>query len=300
MEQKNISVIQAPFGFGSSRPGTELGPEGMRSAGLLRQIRQLGFEVRDEHSVHIPSVSASAPSPSKIQHLPAVREMALRVAGHVSDAVRSGSFPLVLGGDQSVSIGAFAGLTPHYANLGAICFTAYGGLLTEATSPTGSANGMPLAAALGKAGFALSDVYAGAKPLNPSKLALIGVRQLEPAEREIIRSEGIAFFSMYDIDKLGIERVIEKAMEVAGDGTDGVHLSIAADSLDPLEAPGVGFPIPGGLSYREAHFACELLAETGKITSMDVAEVNPSQDENRRTARLAVGLIASALGKRII
>jgi len=298
MEHKKISVISAPFGLGSSRPGTELGPESMRVAGLLRQIKMLGFEVTGEHTVETPpSADAAAP---KIKHLDAVRGMSRRIADLVTDAARGGSFPLVLGGDQSVSIGAFAGLTRHYGNLGAICFTAYGGLLDESSSPTGDANGMPLAVALGKAGFKLTDVAEGAKLLNKDKLVLISVRHLEPQERDIIRSEGIAFFSMYDIDKLGIERVVRQAMEVAGDGTDGVHLSISADSLDPLEAPGVGFPIPGGLSYREAHFACELLAETGRITSMDIAEVNPSQDDNRRTSRLAVGLVTSALGKRII
>ncbi|HZG56712.1 arginase [Paenibacillus sp.] len=301
MEQKRISIVSAPFGLGSSRPGTELGPESMKAAGLLRQIKQLGFEVTGEHTVHEPKAASSeAGASSRIKHLDAVRAMSRRVADHVSDAVREGSFPLVIGGDQSVSIGAFAGLTKHYERLGAICFTAYGGLLDEASSPTGDANGMPLAIALGKAGFKLTDAIEGARLLNKDNLVLIGVRHLEPEEREIIRSEGIAFFSMYDIDKLGIERVIQKAMDIAGNGTDGIHLSVSADGLDPLEAPGVGFPIPGGLSYREAHFACELLAETGKITSMDVAEVNASQDENRRTARLAVGLVMSALGKRII
>ncbi|WP_309120617.1 arginase [Paenibacillus sp.] len=300
MEQKKISIIAAPFGLGSSRSGTELGPESMRVAGLLRQIKTLGYDVTGEFTVETPEKDAASPSPSKMKHQAAVRGMSSRVADLVTDAARGGSFPLVLGGDQSVSIGAFAGLTRHYANLGAICFTAYGGLLTETSSPTGDANGMPLAIALGKAGFKLSDVAEGAKLLSKDKLVLISVRHLEPEERDVIRSEGIAFFSMYDIDKHGIEKVIAQAMDIAGNGTDGVHLSISADSLDPLEAPGVGFPIPGGLSYREAHFACELLAETGRITSMDVAEVNPSQDDNRRTARLAVGLVMSALGKRII
>ncbi len=298
MEQKKISVIAAPFGLGSSRSGTELGPESMRAAGLMRQIKALGYDVTGEYTVESPA--AGAATPSKIKHLDAVREMSARVADLVTDAARSGSFPLVLGGDQSVSIGAFAGLTRQYENLGAICLTAYGGLLNEASSPTGDANGMPLAIALGKAGFRLTDIAEGAKLLNKDKLVLISVRHLEPEERDLIRSEGIAFFSMYDIDKHGIEKVIAQAIAIAGDGTDGVHLSISADSLDPLEAPGVGFPIPGGLSYREAHFACELLAETGRITSMDIAEVNPSQDDNRRTARLAVGLVMSALGKRIM
>lgn len=299
MDQKRISIISAPFGLGSSRQGTELGPESMRVAGLLRQIRLLGLEVTDEHSVQVSSPAASG-STTRPKHLEAVRDMSRQVAEHVTAAAQGGSFPLVVGGDQSVSIGAFAGLTRRYNNLGTICFTAYGGLLTELTSPTGAANGMPLSVALGKAEMKLTDIAEGAKLLKKENVVLIGVRHLEPEERDIIRSEGIAFFSMYDIDKMGIEAVVRKAMDIAGNGTDGIHLSFSADSLDPLEAPGVGFPIPGGLSYREAHFACELLAETGWITSMDMAEVNPSQDENRRTARLAVGLVMSALGKRIM
>lgn len=302
MEQKKISLIEAPFGLGGSRPGTELAPESMRVTGLIRQIRQLGYELTGEHTVSVPRRASEGrvPGAKAINHVEEIKQMSREVAERVSGAVKEGSFPLVVGGDQSVSIGAFAGLTPHYKKLGAICFTAYGGLLTEETSPTGDANGMPLAVALGRAGLKLSDLTGGAPTLKKDNLVLIGVRHLEPEERQWIRSEGIGFFSMYDIDKLGIEKVVQKAMEIAGNGTDGIHLSISADSLDPLEAPGVSFPIPGGLSYREAHFACELLAETGKITSMDIAEVNASQDENRRTARLAVGLVASALGKRII
>ncbi|MCI3921297.1 arginase [Paenibacillus sp. TRM 82003] len=298
MQHKKISVIQAPFGLGSGRPGTELGPESMRVAGLLRQLRQIGLEA-EEHTVTVSAPGAPGTS-SAVKHLSEVMEMSRRVAGLVSDAAAEGSFPLVVGGDRSVAIGAFAGLTPRYKKLGVISFDAYGSLHTEATTPNGDANGMPLAIALGKAGLQLSDVAAGAAPIPKENLVMIGFRHLDASEKEIILAEGITYFSMYDIDQLGIKRVIERAVEVAGAGTDGIHLSMTADCLDPLEAPGVGFPLPGGLSYREAHFACELLAETGRITSMDIAEVNGAQDVNRRTARLAVGLIASVLGKRII
>lgn len=297
MIHKRIRIIDVPFGLGSGREGTELAPESMRAAGLLRQIRQLGLEVTGERTVKTASGEDASSVP---KHLEAVKEMCRGVAGYVSEAAAEGSFPLIVGGDQSVSIGAFAGLTKHYAKLGAILFTAYGGLLTEKTSPTGAANGMPLSVALGESDFKLTDAADGARLLDKERVVLIGVRHLEPEEREWIRASGIAFFSMYDIDKHGIEAVVKQAVDIAGDGADGVHLSFAADCLDPFEAPGVGFPIPGGLSYREAHFACELLAETGRITSMDVTEVNPLPDENRRTSRLAVGLIMSALGKRIL
>lgn len=299
MQHKKISVIQAPFGWGSSRPGTELGPESMRVAGLLRQLRQIGHEA-EEHTVSAPAEAEAPRAAQPVKHLPEVTETGRRVAERVAKAVDEGAFPLVVGGDRSVAIGAFAGLTSRYKRLGVISFDAYGSLHTEATTPSGDANGMPLAIALGKAALRLGDVASGAASIPKDKLVLIGFRHLDAAEKEIILSEGIKYFSMYDIDQLGIKRVIEQAAEIAGDGADGVHLSMTADCLDPLEAPGVGFPLPGGLSYREAHFACELLAETGRITSMDVTEVNGAQDVNRRTARLAVGLIASVLGKRII
>jgi len=301
MEQKKISVIQVPFGLGSSRNGTELGPESMKATGLFRQIRQLGYEVVAEPTV-APGASPQAGDAEKsgVKHLAAVRDMARRVAGHVSEAIGAGSFPLVVGGDRSVAIGALAGVTARSANAGAIFFNAFGDLNDESSLPSGFANGMAIAVALGQAGFKLTDVDAGARFLNKDNIVLIGLRHLEPREKDVIRTLGIRYFTMYDIDKIGIERVVEQAVEIAGAGTDGIHVSFAADCLDPLEAPGVSSPIPGGLSYREAHFACELLAETGRVRSMDVTEVNAALDENRRTARLAVGLVASTLGKRIM
>jgi arginase len=300
MENKKISVIQVPFGLGAGRPGTELGPESIRATGLIRQVRQLGLELTGEHTIEVQASSPAIDTASKVKHLPLVKEMASRVADAVTEAVQGGSFPLVIGGDRSVSIGALAGLTKQYTNPGVIFFTAFGGLHTEETTPSGYAHGMPLAVALGKAGFPLSDIAEGSGLLKKEHIVLIGLRHLDPEEKKLILSEGIRYFSMYEIDRMGIHQVVKEALKITGNGTDGVHVSISAECLDPLEAPGVGSGIPGGLSYREAHFACELLAESGLVKSMDVTEVNASQDENRRTARLAVGLIASVLGKRII
>ncbi|MFC5448687.1 arginase [Paenibacillus aestuarii] len=297
---KQVNIIQVPFGLGSGRPGTETGPDSMMQAGLLRQLRKTANIISCENKVRSPRPSAGNGIDSSTKHLPEVLEMSTHVARHVSQAVGSGAVPVVLGGDHSVTIGVLAGLTANFRNMGVIYFDAHAGLSTEDTSPTGHWNGMPLAVALGRTRLQLNDIAEQAIAVNKENVVLIGVRDVEPAERELLLAEGIACFTMHEIDRMGIENVIKKALDIAGNGTDGIHVSFDADCLDPLEAPGVGMPVPGGLTYREAHFACELLAESSKITSIDMVEVNSVLDESRRTARLAVGLIASLLGKRII
>jgi len=297
---KQVNIIQVPFGLGTGRPGTETGPDSLMQAGLLRQLRKTAYSISGDHKVKSPRLSAVNGNDNSSKHLPEVLEMSTHVARHVSHAVGSGAVPVVLGGDHCVTIGVLAGLTANYRNVGVIYFDAHAGLSTEETSPTGNWNGMPLAVALGKTRLQLSDIAEQATSVNKEKIVLIGVRDVEPAERELLLAEGISCFTMHEIDRMGIENVMKKALDIAGNGTDGIHVSFDADCLDPLEAPGVGMPVPGGLTYREAHFACELLAESGKITSIDMVEVNSLLDESRRTARLAVGLIASLLGKRIL
>lgn len=282
---KQISIIQVPFGLGAGRPGTEDGPESIMQAGLIRHIRKTEYKLTGEYKVKSPRE---------------VNDMSKLVAKQVSQAVQNESLPLILGGDHSVTIGVLAGLTSFRSNLGVIYFDAHAGLKTEETSPTGHANGMTLAMALGKARLKLSELSDNAVSIKKENVVLIGVREIEPEEKELMLSEGIACFTMHDIDRMGIEKVIAKALQIACNGTDCIHISLDMDCLDPLEAPGVGMPVPGGLTYREAHFACELLAESGQISSIDVVEVNSLLDGSRRTARLAVGLIASLLGKRIL
>lgn len=285
LKDKQVSIIQVPFGLRAGRPGSEDGPESMLQAGLLRQIRRTEYELAGEY---------------KVRSTPEVKEMGKHVANLVSQAALHSSLPLVIGGDHSVTIGVLAGLTSHYSNLGLIYFDAHAGLSTEETSPTGHVNGMSLAVALGKARLKLSELSDNAVSIKRENVVLIGVREIEPDERDLLLSEGLTVFTMHDIDRMGIKTIIEKALQIAGNGTDGIHISLDMDCLDPLEAPGVGMPVPGGLTYREAHFACELLAESDRISSIDVVEVNPLLDESRRTARLAIGLIASLLGKRIL
>lgn len=300
---KPLRLIQVPFGLGAGRPGNEAGPESMMQAGLLRQIRKTPYTVSADATIKgdfglVPATSREG----QVKHLPKVVDMCKLVANQVAEAAGQEQMPLVLGGDHSVTIGALAGLAASGKRIGVICFDAHAGLHTEADSPTGGVGGMSLAVALGYAKLGLSDISDNASrdAIDRRNVVLIGVRDVEPEERERILSEGIAVFTMHEIDRMGIEQVIRKAVAIAGEGTEGIHVSFSADCLDPMEAPGVGMQVPGGLTYREAHFACELLAETGLIASIDMVEVNAMLDESRRTARLAIGLIASLLGKRIL
>jgi arginase len=300
MMGKKISLIHVPFGLGAGSEGTELGPESLLQSGLKRQIGNLGCELTGEHRVLCPDRQALSRDRSKSKYIPEAEEIWGLVAHQVSQAAAQGTFPLVLGGDHSVTVGVTAGLTSHYSKIGMIWFDAHADLHTEETTCTGNLNEMSLAAILGKDGWQMNGRFGIGSTIDKDRLVLIGTRELDPCEKEWIHDCGIACFTMHDIDRMGIEYVIGKALRIAGNGTDGIHLSFDADCLDPLEAPGVGLPVPGGLTYREAHFALELLAESGLVTSMDVVEINALLDADRRTARLAVGLIASLLGKRIL
>ncbi|CAM4381826.1 arginase [Paenibacillus endophyticus] len=300
MANKRVRLISVPFWMGGSRAGTELGPESIIQSGLARQIRSMGFELVGNSEVNCPRHGVLDPKQPKTKYFPEVKEMSGLVGEQVYRAVMADSFPLILGGDHSVSIGSLAGLTGHYDNLGVIWFDAHGDLNTEETTPSGNMHGMPLAIAMGLSKFKLSDIPGAGPLIKKENVVIIGARDLDPYEKEFIRNEGIACFSMHDIDRLGMKAVMEKAIEIVSKGTDGVHVSFDMDCLDPTEAAGVGTPVPGGISYREAHLALELLAETGRVTSMDIVEVNPLLDVGMRTSRLAVEMATSLLGKRII
>lgn len=300
MDKKKIRLISVPFWMGGGRVGAELGPKGIMQAGLVRQIRGLDLEVESEFEVSCPEKAELDPSMPNMKFFPQIKEMSGLVGEQVHRAASAGSFPLVLGGDHSVAIGSLAGLTGHYNNPGVIWFDAHGDLNTEATTPSGNIHGMVLAIAMGLSEFKLTDIPGAGNLIRKENVVIIGARDLDPGEKELIRAQGIACFSMHDIDRMGIQAVTEKALEIAGNGTDGIHLSFDMDCLDPLEAAGVGTPVPGGLNYREAHFAMEMMAESGKITSMDIVEVNPMMEMDKKTARLAVELAASLLGKRIL
>ncbi|MBG9793432.1 arginase [Paenibacillus dendritiformis] len=302
MDRNLIALLRVPYGNGGARPGADQGPDALLEAGLVRHLSQLGLQTADEGAVLPPAAAAGSTQASgtKLKHLEEIAALNSELADRVADIASGGRFPLILGGDHSIAIGTIAGLTRHYRNLGVLWFDAHGDLNTEDTSPSGNIHGMSLAVNLGQGHPLLMQIRRQSSRIDPAKVVIIGARSLDEGERAYIRQAGITCFTMHDIDRKGMPYVMEQALRILGDGTDGVHLSFDIDSLDPAEAPGTGTPIPGGVSYREAHLALEMMYESGLITSAEFVEVSPPLDSQKRTVRLAIGLIGSLLGERIL
>jgi arginase len=300
MSIQQVAIVAVPFGKGAGTPGAELGPAHiLHAAGLSRKLTELSIPYRLAGEVSIPAKVTPLQS-ANAKHLSEVHEACSQLAERVAEIVAEGAFPLVLGGDHSISIGTIAGLAEHYEDLGVIWFDAHSDLNTEDTSPSGNIHGMSLGISLGR-GIPLLTGLRGISPkIKPEHVAIVGARSLDSGEKAYIRSLGIACYTMHDIDRLGIARVMEKVIQQLKQTTDGVHVSFDIDSLDPLEAPGTGTPVRGGLSYREAHLALELLYQSNLVTSAEVVEVNPSLDHHDQTAKLAVELIGSLLGEQIL
>lgn len=277
-----------------------MGPSAIRYAGLEERLRALGYAVRDHGNVETAHPEGAVVTDERARYLPEILGACARVAALVGAAVGEGAVPLVLGGDHSVALGTLAGLAHrHDARGGVIWIDAHGDLNTPATSPSGNVHGMPLAAALGLAGDAFAHPDLRLPAVDPKKVALVGVRSLDPAEQELLRGSGVRVFTMSEIDRIGIERALHEALDRVR-GSAFVHVSLDLDVLDPEIAPGVGTPVRGGLTYREAHLALELVAESALVGSLEVVEVNPILDRENTTAGLAVELVASALGKTIL
>jgi arginase len=296
----SVAVIGAALDLGQARRGVDMGPSAIRYAGLDERLSGLGLAVRDRGNVTTAVPEATPVHDERARYLPEILDACAQVAAIVREAVAEGEHPLVLGGDHSVAIGSLSGLAAaHGRGGGVVWIDAHGDLNRPETSPSGNVHGMPLAAALGLAGPSFAHDGLVLPALDPHRVALVGVRSLDADEQELIRSVGIRVFTMSEIDRVGIERVMREALDrVAGPGF--VHVSLDLDVLDPEVAPGVGTPVRGGLTYREAHLALELLAEAGVARSLEVVEVNPILDVANATAQTAVELVASALGKTIL
>jgi arginase len=276
-----------------------MGPSAIRYAGLDARVREVGCECRDWGNVETAVMEAIGVEDERRRYLTEIRQTCERIAERVVEAVRAGMRPLVLGGDHSVALGTLGGLARAHGPGGVLWLDAHGDLNTPEDSPSGNVHGMPLAAALGLAGPGFESEAWPLPAVEHSRVALVGVRSLDPAEREVVRSLGIRVLTMSHVDRIGIERAMREALEhVSGPGF--VHVSLDMDALDPEVAPGVGTPVRGGLSYREAHLAMELVAESGLAGSLEVVEVNPILDRGNETAQVAVELVASALGARIL
>ena len=293
-----VAVIGAALDLGAGRRGVDMGPSAIRYAGLDTRIERLGRRCEDWGNVTAAVAEASAVGDERTRFLDQIKETCTRIAELVVRAVESGAMPLVLGGDHSVALGTLGGLARAEGKGGVLWLDAHGDLNRPGTSPTGNVHGMPLAAVLGLAGPEFeSDAYR-LPAVDSTRVALVGIRSLDEGERELLSELDALVYTMSDVDRLGIEPVLRKSLEhVSGDGF--VHVSLDMDVLDPEVAPGVGTPVRGGLSYREAHLAMELIAESGLASSLEVVEVNPILDRENETAKLAVELVASALGSRI-
>ncbi|HEU4480357.1 MAG TPA: arginase [Actinomycetota bacterium] len=296
--QRKVGVLGAPLDLGASRRGVDMGPSAMRYAGLDVRLEGLGIEVADYGNVLVELPEVASVADVQARYLPEILSACRQIAARVTEIAHLGHTPLVLGGDHSIAIGTLAGLHAAFGMGGVLWVDAHGDLNSPANSPSGNVHGMPLAAALGACGFTVGDL-SGPPWVDPARVALVGVRSLDPGEKELIKEQGLSVFTMADIDRRGVAGVMREALEVVR-GPGFVHLSLDVDVCDPEIAPGVGTPVKGGLSYREAHLAMELIAEADILTSVEVVEVNPILDLADVTGQLAVELVASALGARIL
>jgi arginase len=294
-----VAIIGAALDLGAGRRGVDMGPSAIRYAGLHERLVELGRTSFDWGNVETAVAEASTLTDTRLRYLPEIIAACERVAALVARAVTEQAFPLVLGGDHSIALGVLGGLARADGAGGVLWLDAHGDLNRPETSPTGNVHGMPLAAALGLGGPEFESEAWTLPAVDSTRVAIVGARQLDDGERRLIRELDAHVYTMSDLDRRGVEAVIEEALEVvAGDGF--VHVSLDMDALDPEIAPGVGTPVRGGLSYREAHLALELVADSGVAGSLEVVEVNPILDRENATALLAVDLVASALGARIL
>jgi arginase len=296
---RTVAVIGAALDLGQGRRGVDMGPSAIRYAGLEERLTGLGYDVQDSGNVATAVVEATALEDESARYLPQILKTCGLIADRVGEALAAGAVPLVLGGDHSVALGTLGGLAAAKGAGGVLWIDAHADLNTPETSPTGNVHGMPLAAALGLAGERFTGDGWPIPAVNPSRVAILGARSLDEAEKRYLRESEVQVYTMTEIDRIGIERALEQALvHIAGGGF--VHVSLDMDALDPVVAPGVGTPVRGGLTYREAHLALELVAASGLAGSFEVVEVNPVLDHENQTASLAVELVASAFGARIL
>ncbi len=299
--ERTVRIIGAPTDYGTNRRGVDMGPSAIRYAGLTERLDAAGRQTKDVGDLFVARTAEQGTQSTEAgaRHLEETREVCERIEAEVEDAVDHDEIPLMLGGDHSVAIGTVNGAA-RSSDIGAIWFDAHGDFNTPSTSPSGNVHGMPLAALLGRGSFEAME-WARSDSLREENVALVGIRTLDDHEREQLRESDVSVFTMSEIDTRGVTDVVGEALTVATDGVDSFHVSLDMDWLDPQIAPGVGTPVRGGVTYREAHAAMEQILEQegASLRSIEVVEVNPILDEQNETAELATELVTSALGKRI-
>ena len=301
---KELALVSVLMDLGAGRRGVDMGPPAIRIAGLRETLEGLGYRVCEMGTVVATDPERSEQRDAHARFLPEVESVCRRARDLVEDGLVQGCFPLVLGGDHSIAMGSVAGVSRFYARsrerIGLIWVDAHSDMNTPRTSSSGNVHGMPLAVLTGHGPRVLRSLAHRDPAVRPENVSMIGVREIDPAEREVVISSGVRVFTMSEVDERGIAVCVDEAIARAGAGTAGFHLSYDLDSLDPMIAPGVGTPVPGGLTFREGHLICEKVARSGGLLSLEVVELNPVLDARNRTAQMAVGLIASALGQTIL
>jgi len=299
-----IRIVGVPMDLGAGRRGVDMGPSALRIAGLAERLREIGHVVFDDGDIPVKVPESQEIDNHKLKYLPEIVRVATILSHKVEDIMDHQEFPLVLGGDHSIAMGTIAGLSnyarKHKLRFGVIWIDAHADMNTVETSPSGNIHGMPLAAVLGEGARELTTIGGDFRKVDPENAVLIGVRDVDIGEKEIVKKTGIAHYTMADIDKQGAHRIIGRVLKDLKEKVDLLHVSFDIDSVDPTVAAGVGTPAPGGLSYRETHLIMETIADCGCMSSLEVTEVNPIFDIKNQSSEFAVRVIASALGKRII
>ena len=299
-----IRILGVPLDLGQERRGVDMGPSAVRAAGLNAAIKNLGHQVEDAGNVHVKLPEEQHFGDKRAKYLKEITATCTKHAELVLKTLEAGDVPVVLGGDHSMAAGTVAGVAEFYRKqdqrIGLVWIDAHADINTPETSPSGNVHGMPLAAIMGLGPTELANIFGFSPKVRPDNCVVVGVRDVDAAEKENIRKAGIEVFTMRDIDERGMRAVMEEALRMAGRDTAGYHISLDMDWIDPEDAPGVGTPVRGGATYREAHLAMEVIADHARMSSFEIVEVNPVIDEHNRTAELAVELAVSAFGKKIL
>jgi len=303
MAQK-VRIIGVPMDLGQSRRGVDMGPSALRVAGLQARLKQLGHQVEDIGNIPVKQPEEMPVGEKRAKYMAEIAETCKDLAEIVQKCLEEDFVPLVLGGDHSIAAGAVSGVAAHFRKqkkqIGYIWLDAHGDMNTPESSPSGNVHGMPLAAVMGYGAPELVDLLGFKPKVEPQNIVLVGVRDLDLQERRLVKKSGVRVFTMRDIDERGMREVMADALKYATDDTDGISVSLDMDFVDPSDAPGVGTPVRGGVTYREAHLAMEMIADSDAMASMEVVEINPVIDEHNRTALLGVELILSGLGQKIL
>ena len=304
MQKENITIIGFPIDLGAGRRGVDMGPSALRIANLKQRLESLKYIVNDTGDINIQIAEQQKITNPKLKYINEILKTSKILAGKVERTLEKGDFPICIGGDHSMALGTIAGISSFCRQkklkLGVIWIDAHADMNTDKTTPSGNIHGMPLAASLGLGHPNLVGLYGFAPKLNPENCVLIGIRSVDTEEKKNIKKLNIPVYTMSDVDKLGIHRIISRVLKQFKEKVDHIHVSFDVDSVDPAVAPGVGTPVPGGLSYREAHLLMESIAECGCMSSLEVAEVNPILDKYNKSAEFAADLIASSMGQRIL